>query len=186
MSLLALFLSFITLCRNFKSRLIAVPTFISEANTSRQQQVIFSRIRCTSRSSHLFKDLHGRFQLSSYMELLKQGRSVSALPKIGTSDRQTQNWLTKPDGGRGWASLFLDWGYEIYIVDHTHTGRSPWHPGSEHPQTTFTAEYVEQHFTNTRDYPLWPQAHLHTQWPGVSCLTFQYMQTALMMRRLGR
>ncbi|RFU25719.1 hypothetical protein B7463_g10618, partial [Scytalidium lignicola] len=35
------------------------------------------------------------------------------------------NWLNKPDGGRGWASLFLERGYRVYIVDSNMRGRSP-------------------------------------------------------------
>lgn len=35
-----------------------------------------------------------------------------------------QQWLNKPDGGRGWASYFLDKGYEVFLVDATTIGRS--------------------------------------------------------------
>lgn len=31
----------------------------------------------------------------------------------------------------------------------------------------FSAETIEQMFTATQDFDLWPQAALHTQWPGV-------------------
>lgn len=78
-----------------------------------------------------------------------------------------QNWLNKPDGGGGWASWFLDHGYEVYIVDQVHTGRSAWSPKSAFPQTVAPVEYIQRHFTATKNYPLWPQAHDHAQWPGV-------------------
>lgn len=83
----------------------------------------------------------------------------------------------KPDGGRGWASDFLQQGYEVYVVDQTLRGRSPspspWHHLQEEEEEeessftrTFSAEYVQQHFTATHKYGLWPQAVNHTQWPG--------------------
>jgi len=34
--------------------------------------------------------------------------------------------------------------------------------------TTYSAEIIEQRFTAPADFNLWPQAALHTQWPGVS------------------
>ncbi|KUJ06397.1 alpha/beta-hydrolase [Mollisia scopiformis] len=80
------------------------------------------------------------------------------------------NWLNKPDGGRGWASWFLEQGYEVYIVDQVHTGRSAWSPQSSFPQIMAPVEYIQEHFTATKNYPLWPQAHGHTQWPGTGMM----------------
>ncbi|KAF8850068.1 alpha/beta-hydrolase [Acephala macrosclerotiorum] len=80
------------------------------------------------------------------------------------------NWLNKPDGGGGWASWFLDHGYEVYIVDQVHTGRSAWSPKSAFPQTVAPVEYIQRHFTATKNYPLWPQAHDHAQWPGTGMM----------------
>lgn len=78
-----------------------------------------------------------------------------------------QNWLNKPDGGRGWASDFISQGYEVYIVDQPLRARSPLDPSSAQAESlVFTAEYVQQKFTAAQDYKLWPQASLHTQWPG--------------------
>lgn len=76
------------------------------------------------------------------------------------------NWLNTPDGRPGWASYFLEQGYEIYIVDQPARGRSIWLPTSGITLKTYSAEYIETHFTATSFYHLWPQAVLHTQWPG--------------------
>ncbi|KAL4753549.1 hypothetical protein BDW72DRAFT_190997 [Aspergillus terricola var. indicus] len=76
------------------------------------------------------------------------------------------NFLNKPDGGRGWASWFLSHGYEVYIVDRTMTARSPVLPADGYDESVFSAEFISQRFTNVQDYPLWPQAKLHSQWPG--------------------
>ncbi|KAL4976469.1 hypothetical protein BDW66DRAFT_166448 [Aspergillus desertorum] len=76
------------------------------------------------------------------------------------------NFLNKPDGGRGWASWFLSHGYEVYIVDRTTTARSPVLPADGYGESVFSAEFISQRLTNVQDYPLWPQAKLHSQWPG--------------------
>ncbi|CZR51671.1 related to fusarubin cluster-esterase [Phialocephala subalpina] len=79
------------------------------------------------------------------------------------------NWLNKPDGGQGWASYFLNLGYTIYLIDQTSRARSPWLPPPLNNVTslsTITAEVIEQRFTNPESHNLWPQASLHTQWPG--------------------
>ncbi|KAG8667680.1 hypothetical protein FPOAC2_12863 [Fusarium poae] len=77
------------------------------------------------------------------------------------------NFLNKPDGGRGWASLFLSQGYELYIVDQTFRGRSAWLPTSSGEKPIIlSAEAIETAFTNSKDHMLWPQAVNHTQWPG--------------------
>ncbi|KAL8655172.1 MAG: hypothetical protein Q9210_001044 [Variospora velana] len=75
------------------------------------------------------------------------------------------NFLNKPDGNPGWASFFTSHGYTVYIVDQTFRGRSPWKPGNE-TLATVSAECIEKRFTAPEDFNLWPQAPLHTQWPG--------------------
>lgn len=78
-----------------------------------------------------------------------------------------QNFLNKPDGGRGWASDFIGQGYEVYLVDQTFRGRSAWQPGlGQGRPSVFSAEQVEDRFTATRRRRLWSQAGKHTQWPG--------------------
>lgn len=75
-------------------------------------------------------------------------------------------WVTTPDGRPGWASYFLRQGYTVYIVDSPERGRSAWLPGSSKLINT-PVEYVEKFWTATKDSgEAWPQAVLHTQWPG--------------------
>jgi pimeloyl-ACP methyl ester carboxylesterase len=81
------------------------------------------------------------------------------------------NWLNTPDGRPGWASYFLEQGYEIYIVDQPARGRSIWLPTSGIAVKTYSAEMMEERFTATNVYKLWPQAVLHTQWPGNNSTT---------------
>ncbi|KAI1331228.1 Alpha/Beta hydrolase protein [Xylariaceae sp. FL0255] len=78
--------------------------------------------------------------------------------------RSGADWLTKPDGKPGWAFYFLARGFEVYLVDIPFRGRSPWHPDDG----TLTSVPVEalQSLLLHKKYGDWPQAKLHTQWPG--------------------
>ena len=80
-------------------------------------------------------------------------------------------WLNTPDGRPGWASYFLEQGYEIYIVDHPARGRSTWVPTIDPAVRTYPPEVIEQSSTAAALYKLWPQAILHTQWPGENSTT---------------
>lgn len=84
---------------------------------------------------------------------------IHGLAQTGT------NFLETPDGRPGWASFFLERGYVVYLSDQPSRGRSAWHPsiGSVGVVDTST---IEQLFTATTSHNLWPQAGLHTQWPG--------------------
>jgi pimeloyl-ACP methyl ester carboxylesterase len=42
--------------------------------------------------------------------------------------RQGSDWISTPDGRRGWATIFLEKGYKVYVVDRPGQGRCPYHP----------------------------------------------------------
>jgi pimeloyl-ACP methyl ester carboxylesterase len=75
------------------------------------------------------------------------------------------NFTGTPDGRKGWAEFFVERGYAVYVVDQPTRGRSAWME-SVGPLTRFSASQLEQRFTNAAAHNLWPQAKLHTQWPG--------------------
>ncbi|KAI4095538.1 MAG: hypothetical protein L6R37_007047 [Teloschistes peruensis] len=56
-------------------------------------------------------------------------------------------------------------GYVVYLLDQTCRGRSSYHH-SHGPTVTYPAEPAEKQWTACRDFLLWPEAALHTQWPG--------------------
>ncbi|KAF4634792.1 hypothetical protein G7Y89_g3314 [Cudoniella acicularis] len=108
------------------------------------------------------------FSNQMYVEKLSPFKASQPYPLVfihGQGQTGT-NWLNKPDGGSGWASYFLDQGYVVYVIDQTERGRSAWNPSGNTTLTTYSAEIIEQRFTATRNFSLWPQASLHTQWPG--------------------
>src|SRR6185503_15407501 len=76
------------------------------------------------------------------------------------------NYTGTPDGREGWAQNFARAGYAVYVVDQVGKGRSPYYPSvyGAYEQTDMSnnqGRYVAQEKFNQ-----WPQAHLHTQWPG--------------------
>lgn len=76
------------------------------------------------------------------------------------------NFEGTPDGRPGWRDYFLRQGYSVYVIDQPGRGRSAYHPDQYGPTNRSTTLTIEQRFTAPELFNLWPQAHLHTQWPG--------------------
>jgi pimeloyl-ACP methyl ester carboxylesterase len=53
----------------------------------------------------------------------------------------------------------------VYLTDQPQRGRSPWVP-SDGSVSISNATFVQNFFTSGEKFNSWPQAHLHTQWPG--------------------
>jgi pimeloyl-ACP methyl ester carboxylesterase len=75
------------------------------------------------------------------------------------------NYTGTPDGRDGWMQYFVRQGYAVYVLDQPSRARSP-HQPEIGPQSRNTVERIEQRFTAPERSNLWPQARLHTQWPG--------------------
>src|SRR5580658_6069916 len=76
------------------------------------------------------------------------------------------NFNGTPDGREGWTQHFLRRGYAVYIVEQPGRGRSAYQPDTDGPQAYPQILSVQQRFTAPEKYMLWPQARLHSQWPG--------------------
>jgi pimeloyl-ACP methyl ester carboxylesterase len=82
---------------------------------------------------------------------------------------QGLDWMGTPDGRRGWATMLLEEGYKVYIVDRPGHGRAPYHPdlhgGWPGPQTleSISGLFTPQRANGGR---AGANAKLHTQWPG--------------------
>jgi pimeloyl-ACP methyl ester carboxylesterase len=76
------------------------------------------------------------------------------------------NYTGTPDGREGWAQLFARAGYAVYIVDQVGKGRSPYFPDVYGPSAATDMSNNQARYVAQEKYDLWPQAHLHTQWPG--------------------
>jgi pimeloyl-ACP methyl ester carboxylesterase len=76
------------------------------------------------------------------------------------------NFNGTPDGREGWTQHFLRRGYAVYIVEQPGRGRSSYQPDTDGTQAYPQILSVQQRFTAPEKFNLWPQARLHTQWPG--------------------
>lgn len=79
------------------------------------------------------------------------------------------NFTGTPDGREGWAQLLVRDGFGVYVVDQVARGRSADWDRSHGPVDTSadkTVAQVENRFTAPAKYMSWPQARLHTQFPG--------------------
>ena len=70
------------------------------------------------------------------------------------------------DGRPGWAYDYAARGFRVYVVDQPSRGRSIQDITIDGPVVRDTVESVEQRLTIPEEFNLWPQAKLHTQWPG--------------------
>jgi pimeloyl-ACP methyl ester carboxylesterase len=76
------------------------------------------------------------------------------------------NFNGTADGREGWTQFFLRRGYAVYVVEQPGRARSSYQPDADGPQAYPQVLNVQQRFTAPEKYTLWPQARLHTQWPG--------------------
>jgi pimeloyl-ACP methyl ester carboxylesterase len=106
-------------------------------------------------------------QGQAYVEVLapRDVRRPYPLVLIHGAAQTATNWMGTPDGRKGWAEYFVEQGYVVYMIDQPMRGRSAHHPG-DGPTRMFTAENEEWQFTASEKAMRWPQAKLHTQWPG--------------------
>src|SRR5262245_61211430 len=76
------------------------------------------------------------------------------------------NFTGTPDGREGWAQFFLRQGYAVYVVDQPGRGRAAYESDVYGSATQLNLDTTERRFVAPDRYNGWPQAHLHTQWPG--------------------
>ena len=114
--------------------------------------------------------VNGRQVLSGqmYVEYQIPRRRTQPYPIViipGAAQTAT-NFTGTPDGREGWAQYFVRRGYAVYVVDGVGRGRSAHWSDVHGPVSKANMERLTQRFVAPERYKLWPQAHLHTQWPG--------------------
>jgi pimeloyl-ACP methyl ester carboxylesterase len=80
--------------------------------------------------------------------------------------RSATTYFGTPDGREGWAQYFVRQGYAVYVVDQPGRGRSGYLVESYGPWKVPDGEGGQRRYLAQEKFKLWPQAHLHTQWPG--------------------
>ena len=76
------------------------------------------------------------------------------------------NFLGTPDGRQGWAEYFVRHGYTVYVVDQPARARSGFFTEAYGATRRPNATAMSERFTAPELPKLYPQAALHTQWPG--------------------
>ncbi len=103
-----------------------------------------------------------------YVEYMIPARRSQPYPIVmvhGGSQTGT-NFTGTPDGREGWAQYFVRRGYAVYVVDQVARGRSAHWSGLQGAVQPSRFDFTERRFVAPERYKQWPQAHLHTQWPG--------------------
>jgi pimeloyl-ACP methyl ester carboxylesterase len=103
-----------------------------------------------------------------YVQRFSSGKVTHRWPVVmvhGTA-QTGNNFLGTPDGRQGWANDFLAKGFEVYVVDQVGRARSGAAPETYGPYMRFSVRDLEEIFTGQENFKLFPQASLHTQWPG--------------------
>jgi pimeloyl-ACP methyl ester carboxylesterase len=70
------------------------------------------------------------------------------------------------DGRPGWAYDYAARGFKVYVVDQPARGRSIQDTAVDGAVVRDTVKSLESRLTLFQDFDQWPQAKLHTQWPG--------------------
>jgi pimeloyl-ACP methyl ester carboxylesterase len=103
-----------------------------------------------------------------YVEMRIPAKQTHRFPIImvhgGT--RTGTTYTGTPDGRESWAQYFARRGYAVYVVDQPGRGRSGYLTEAYGPQTLADGESGQRRYLQQEKARLWPQAHLHTQWPG--------------------
>src|SRR6201986_5450560 len=94
-------------------------------------------------------------QKNPYPIIMVHGGSMSGTNYTGT-----------PDGREGWAQYFVRQGYAVYVVDQPGRGRSGFLTAATGPMQNSARDNSASRFVSQEKFKLWPQAALHTQWPG--------------------
>ncbi len=103
-----------------------------------------------------------------YVEYMIPQRLRSPYPivMVHGGNQTGTNFTGTPDGREGWAQYFVRRGYAVYIVDQVARGRSAHWNGYYGEVQPSRLSQVEERFVAPERFPVWPQAKLHTQWPG--------------------
>ena len=103
-------------------------------------------------------------QMYVQYQLPKRKTRPHPVVMIHGGGQTASNFLSTPDGRRGWADDFVANGYAVYVVDQSGRGRSGFFTDVYGKTRKSSVENASPRFTDSSG--LWPQAKLHTQWPG--------------------
>lgn len=113
--------------------------------------------------------MHVFYQIPSGNEQTNENSGGKSIVMIHGSQQTGANFLGTPDGRPGWAAYFVSHGWSVYVIDQPGRGKSGYFPNAYGPQAANPSPTTVQRMFTAPELtsPLqWPQAALHTQWPG--------------------
>jgi pimeloyl-ACP methyl ester carboxylesterase len=117
-----------------------------------------------------YSTVGGRQVLSGqlYAEFQIPAKPTHAFPivMVHGGAQSGSNFTGTPDGREGWAQFFLRRGYAVYVVDQPGRGRAAYQAELYGGAVAPSLDTTERQFTAPEVSGRWPQARLHTQWPG--------------------
>ncbi|HEY7664782.1 MAG TPA: alpha/beta hydrolase [Xanthobacteraceae bacterium] len=113
-------------------------------------------------------DGHTHIAGQMYVDVRIPAKATHRFPivMVHGGTRSGTTYLGTPDGREGWAQYFVRQGYAVYVVDQPGRGRSGYLAESYGAWKVADGEGGQRRYLAQEKYRLWPQAHLHTQWPG--------------------
>lgn len=105
-------------------------------------------------------------QLYAEYQIPRKRRYRHPIVMIHGGRQNGTNYTGTPDGREGWAQYFLRQGYAVYVVDTPGRGRAAYTAAAYGPLNPLDQDFALKQFVAPERYELWPQARLHTQWPG--------------------
>jgi pimeloyl-ACP methyl ester carboxylesterase len=154
------------------SALVALLAAASAASVAQNKDVAPLSI---ARQGYLFaggkySTVNGRRVMSGhlYAEFQIPSRQTHPWPivMIHGGGQSGTNFTGTPDGREGWSQFFLRQGYAVYVVDQPGRGRAAYEADVYGRATQLDLDNTQKRFVAPERYNLWPQANLHTQWPG--------------------
>src|SRR5712671_5403069 len=105
-------------------------------------------------------------QMYVEMRIPQQQTHTYPIVMVHGGTRSGTTFTGTPDGRESWAQYFARRGYAVYVVDQPGRGRSGYLAESYGSQTLADGESGQRRYLQQEKFRFWPQAHLHTQWPG--------------------
>jgi pimeloyl-ACP methyl ester carboxylesterase len=105
-------------------------------------------------------------QMYVEMRIPQQQTHPYPIVMVHGGTRSGTTYTGTPDGRESWAQYFARRGYAVYVVDQPGRGRSGYVAEVYGPQRLADGESGQRRYLQQEKFKLWPQAHLHTQWPG--------------------
>ncbi|MGE0628764.1 MAG: alpha/beta hydrolase [Hyphomicrobiaceae bacterium] len=116
------------------------------------------------KSSGAQRVMHGQMYVE--YQIPSDVRAPCPIVMIHGGGQSGTNWTGTPDGREGWAQYFLRRGWPVYVVDTVGRARSAGTCSAYGEMNEPNLDFIQDRFLAPERAMKWPQAALHTQFPG--------------------